>query len=328
MKKIAGILAVAAIAVSAFATDVAGKVKITGSLFDYANSKVTVLTLDNGNKGYYPWSQTGAQLSATTDVAGASIVINNNNNTNALSFDRAAIWMKPADTIKLNFGYQGFSLDNETIEYHGSIANIDGNGYGAQIVVDPVTIDVFAKVAGSTAGGSLVANDKLQNPIAAKASFGGDWGKGAIYFEFKDSDAFAIAAGYAGSVDPVSYWVNAKYAPDAITASAFANYGQDNITLKFYVENKFTLKDSADGKVKKNTDSLNIRAYAGYGLDNGMTASVKVVVADALASPFGIVINPQLAGSVGAASWDVGAKFTISGSDVAVAVPVTVQMNF
>ena len=118
MKKIVGILSAAAVlAASVFAADVSAKVKLTGSLLNYADDDFTALKLNNhAAHGWEPLMSMGV----STDNAGATVKIKNLNEWGSgegLTDTSWNIWFKAFDLVKVNMGQISGSLNQETIDY-------------------------------------------------------------------------------------------------------------------------------------------------------------------------------------------------------------------
>ena len=181
MKKIVGILSAAAVlAASVFAADVSAKVKLTGSLLNYADDDFTALKLNNhAAHGYEPLMSMGV----STDNAGATVKIKNLNewvSGEGLTDTSWNIWFKAFDLVKVDMGQISGSLNQETIDYSLSNSTWDNGGYGVTVNTNGVEFGVYSLEGW---GSALVSNEKM-NDLIAKAAYSANFGTISAMFEY------------------------------------------------------------------------------------------------------------------------------------------------
>ena len=114
MKKIVGILAAAAVAVSAFAVDFSAGMQLKGELFKYdgATKGLSAMTLNSNNsKDDKPFI-----FSLSSDRVGGQLKIFHDG-TGTFKDAAYQIWFKPFDFLKVDLGNFGWSMNTETITY-------------------------------------------------------------------------------------------------------------------------------------------------------------------------------------------------------------------
>ena len=147
MKKIVGILAVAAVlATSVFAADVSAKVKLTGSLLDVGipttSGSATFSAFGLNPHRSHNWEPDLA-LSYSEDKVGAEIAFKTLNEWDSGEGETSTnwkIWIKPIDVLKINFGRIGDSLNTESIDNSNRIYNYDEWGYRMEFASNGFTL--------------------------------------------------------------------------------------------------------------------------------------------------------------------------------------------
>ena len=101
MKKIVGLLLAGAMALSAFAADLTGAVRLEGDLFKYdgKTKQVDALMIKPHQESY--WGP--LTLSISSDRAGGTLKMWDGG-ADKLSVGKWAIWFKPMDMLKVNLG--------------------------------------------------------------------------------------------------------------------------------------------------------------------------------------------------------------------------------
>jgi len=226
MKKIVGILAVAAmIASTVFAADISAKVQLEGNLFKY-NTDKSMSLFDINKPSDQHWNPV-FNLSTSTDSAGAEFVVytgslGQNGGWNK-AFDngsnRFKIWMSPADGFKFIFGLNGFKLNEEHIRWSKSDSGAEDYGYSIQYAKDGLSIDL-ALLPGWGANWLSKADggDAAIGLTAFKLGYAADFGYVGALFTAKASNDkngkpknfndLKFGASYANNFDGVQFFTN------------------------------------------------------------------------------------------------------------------------
>ena len=339
MKKIVGILAVAAMATSMFAADVAAGLKVNTDMFNMEfkdGAKPTVLKAGLDSGGYYWGSR--LQLGVSTDKAGGQFVLSYHgwdksygnwsewsnghvNNTDFHLYDYN-VWFKPFDMLKISLLNQGDHLNNSYTD-DKRVMHIDGAWKLDLTPIEGLTVS-------ATLGNEWVKAGEFQD-TGLKVTYGADFGTvGAMAIAKTNFKAWTFGAGYSGTVGPASVFADAavsladskakdlaidmqaKVAFEPVTFTCFALYGN-------------TLANS-DNAIADN--SLLLRAKGEVKID-AATVYVQVTDDDLIADNFEMSVQPGVVFNVGAASCEFGAKVTIKPNGTSsISCPFTVGVNF
>lgn len=351
MKKIVGILAVAAMATSMFAAEVAGNLKLNGKLANFDGDNFTLLHAPDVESN--PWGNQTLKLSINADVAGASVdFLSKKATATSVKVDTKAektedmvkasdvdavlgcnwkIWFKPADMVKLTVGnLGGYELNSETINYT-NLVNNSGWGYAGE-----VNVDAFSLAISSTSDKWLGKDNEVPN-LYLRAGYAADFGK--IQAALKATDTFKvlnIAAGYSGSADSISYFADVLFGMDSkgettvnsLAADAFLRYGADALEVKAYLKAGIPMKSGAAFTIAP-------KAYVGYQLDACKVScevnANTITIQDGADPLTNINVTPKVEGNFGGMGWDVSAKMSIpcaDGQKFTVEVPFGINLNF
>ncbi|MBR5401210.1 MAG: hypothetical protein IK102_05285 [Treponema sp.] len=315
MKKIVGIIAaVAMIATSVFAADITAKVRLDGSLFNYAGG-VKALTIDhNAGEAHNPllaWSY-------GDDKSGASAKIWTKGDS-AANFDLASgkfqIWFTPVDNLKLIFGNQNFNLNQEQLQWWRSDSGFgETGGYGVNFGSDGFSIDLF--LGGDW--GKAWLDGSAVGLTAAKLQYGADFGTVAAIMvansSFKD---LKFGVGYNNNFDGLFMFVNVlgyvNNGFNKVRAEIFAKGNVDSFGWAAWIPFDFTIADSKaalGANVKFTFNQFYLDINDGNFLGD-----------------FAMSIKPGMTGSVGKCGYEVAVNFDI-GSSVAVSVPVNFTVEW
>lgn len=334
MKKIVGILAVAAMATSMFAAEVAGNLKLNGKFANFDGDNFTLLHAPDVESN--PWGNQTLKLSVNADVAGAAVDFLSKKST-VLGVDAVLgcnwkIWFKPADMVKLTVGnLDGYELNSETINYT-NLVNNSGWGYAGE-----VNVDAFSLAISTTSDKWLGKDNEVPN-LYLRAGYAADFGK--IQAALKATDTFKvlnIAAGYSGSADSISYFADVLFGMDSkgettvnsLAADAFLRYGADALEVKAYLKAEIPMESGAAFKIAP-------KAYVGYQLDACKVSCVvdanTITIQEGNKYPLTEVnVIPKVEGNFGGMGWEVSAKMGIpcaEGKKFTVEVPFGINMNF
>ena len=345
MKKIVGILAVAAMATSMFAADFSAGARLSGEVFKYdGNSEgVTALSIKGDNN---PWNKPFA-LSVSSDVAGATWKFTDNvkvatdakvdekgnvkvdTKDHVLATSNYQIWFKPVDMLTVKLGNIAESMNTESIDWGGRVLNYDSFGYEFVVNTNGITF-ALSLVPGE--GNSLIKKAKGADvevgEVNAYFAYGADFGTISAMADFKSTfKEIAIAAGYKNTFDPVTIFADVAFKTNTeskvsgLVVDADAVYNQDAINFQAYVK-----ADMADLSNIGDTLALTAIAKFTYALDAG---KVYVYFKDGnlMAKDFACTIKPGFTGNVGAMGYEVAAQFDIA-KKVTVSVPVSFDINF
>ena len=320
MKKIVGILAVAAMATSMFAADVSAKVKLTGSILNY-DGDVSAMKLNNHQS--HNWEPDLA-LSTSTDNAGATVKFKTMNEWGSGEGETTTdwnIWFKPMDMLKVNIGTVDVALNKETIDWSSVTSVASAGGYGVEVNTNGIFVGAYLDMGWDN---SWFVKDTIAK-TSAKFAYSADFGTISAMFVMNDKDNLEVGAGFANSsfVEGLSFFVDAKFvkaAANSVVADAFAAYSNGALTVKGYVNPTISL-DGGD-------PALKIKARVDYRLD--ACNIFAVVLDDDIIGKGNLVIKPGVSGNVGICGWECRAEITapLNGGDVSEAVPVEFTVNF
>lgn len=343
MKKILTAAAMAAlVAGAASAVDFAGTIKTSGDLFGWDNAEGTKLyafSVNNANNGRTDWGSTGLQINANGEKAGAYIRLANA----PASFAGATVWVKPIDQLKLTVGEVSHSTNSETIDY-SNIFSAGGIGYNTEFAASGLTLGLDLTETDWKYGSNVIENDKVKS-VSGYASYEADFGKVMAIGNFQgENEKLGFGAGYSGSFGDVSLNADVAYVmttkkaasdaekpiveaakkdTDKLLFDVFAAYSKDALTVKAYVAPTVWT-----AKTEKNFD-LGFKLYGQYKVAD-LTPSISVQCANVMKDHLDVVVTPKVAGSVGAASWNVAVKMEFDaaeGKSFAVAVPFAISLG-
>ena len=327
MKKIVGILAVAAMATSMFAAEVAGNLKLNGKLAVFDGDNFTLLHAPDVESN--PWGNQTLKLSINADVVGAGVdFLNRKNEVIGANWN---IWFKPADMVKLTVGnLDGYALNSESIGWTNLVSN-GGWGYAGE-----VNVDAFSLVISTTSDKWLGKDNEVPN-LYLRAGYAADFGK--IQAALKATDTFKvlnIAAGYSGSADSISYFADVLFGMDSkgettvnsLAADAFLRYGADALEVKAYLKAGIPMESGA-------ATTIAPKAYVGYQLDACKVSCVvnanTITIQDGADPLTTINVTPKVEGNFGGMGWEVSVEMGIpcaDGQKFTVGVPFGINMNF
>lgn len=336
MKKIVSILAVAALATSVFAADVAAKVKLNGSLFNMdADGNVAMFNIDTNHPEH--WNPVMA-LSANGDVAGASVnfwVANMSDKVNGwnkgyeIATKGWAVWCKPLDFLKFTMGSVSTNLNQEMIDWSKTKSGVDGIGYAANMTFDAVSVDVIAN-AGDWATAYIAAPKGGKVSVGetyVKGQYGADWGTVNACIDFSiangDVDNLWFGEGYKTTVAGVTMFENilvnmnkGKY--NGTTIELFASGNVAGVNLATFLQPAL----AAD-----NTFSMFATAKASYSI--GAYTPYLYIACDnwADAGKTAVEVKPGVTTSVGTMAFEGAVDIKIA-NKVTVDVPVSFTVAF
>jgi hypothetical protein len=190
MKKIVGILAVAAmIASTVFAADVSAATRIDANLFTYGADK-SISLLKEGNASHV-YSNPNITFSVSDDKAGAKILVTSDTDTDStdVRLYNQTIWFRPFDAVKITLGNADVALNKESIDWTESAGSIgdgpDRAGYLVSVNVEGLSLDFgmqawndfwFEKADG--------ADDATIGELFAKVAYSADFGSIGAIVEF------------------------------------------------------------------------------------------------------------------------------------------------
>ena len=277
MKKIVGIIAaVAVLATSVFAADVAAKVKLDGSLFNFdgtkKDAKVSGVSIQhNTDESWNPV----LSMSTSTDNAGASVgfyvgnwdatKMGDWNHGYGIGAKEWKIWFKPLDALRLNIGRIDASLNTESIDWSNRIFNYDDWGYQAVYSADALNISLALHTANPGDKWLHQDYDAAKNEtktniegLALFGSYSADFGTISFLFDanstFKD---IKVGAGYKNTFGDINLF-----------ADVAMFYTKDRKSTK---KNSLPVDDplglGADVDVKYNKDAFGVEAYARFKMN-------------------------------------------------------------
>ena len=186
MKKIVGILAVAAVlATSVFASDITAKTKIKGEVLKYDGSAESFKLFKEGNDSH-DYAQPNIEFSISDEKAGATVKLTTDGSNKNVAMTTQTIWFKPVDVFKVTVGNFDVALNKEKIKWTESVTGLGGNGLLLSLNVSGFGLD-----AGFTANEAYWLESTKADPIIKqfflKAGYSADFGTIAGYIEFNRS---------------------------------------------------------------------------------------------------------------------------------------------
>ena len=355
MKKIIGIMAVAAMATSMFAADISAGTKIKGTLFQYKGSEESISVLGQGNDSH-DYANPNFVMSIGDDKAGAKVNITTDGNTTTTAMTAQTIWFKPIDALKITVGNYDVALNKETIDWTQSFTGLGGNGYLVSVNVAGVAIDLGLNEGNG--GAFWMTKGKEGDPSIAnfffKVGYSADFGNIGAYLAFnKKQDPKAtweitcgkydlaepmsstikqmdFGVGYKNTFAPVTMFVNVvghmekKF--EWIRPEVFASGNVDAFGFSAFVAPIIYV----DGDLNKDAE-CEIVAKLTYAMD-ACTPYVYFKDANILAKDFACTIKAGATGNCGLMGWNAWVQIdTGTGKNkdkVEVSVPVEFTVSF
>jgi len=292
MKKIIAITAmVAAAAGIAMAAEVSAGVRLTTNFFGVSHDDATdtntisAFTTQRENQFYHA----PISFSIEGEKAGAKFQLRDlEHSDSAVAWAETGkwnIWFKPIDMLKVNVGVWTNTLNQEHIGWYRSNSGIgiDDNANFALTLapIDGLSIDAVVAANKSDKTGDGEADDNWGNAWFKKVGdgdaevgqlgfmmhYGADFGTVSAMFKGENTfDALTFGVGYAGSVDPLSFFVNVlgftnykwdndihdydheKTAFDKVRVEAYAETTVDALAAKLWIP--FEFKTNVDSEAK------------------------------------------------------------------------------
>ena len=338
MKKIVGILLAGAMALSAFAADLTGAVRLEGDLFKYNGDteKVEALMIKANQQSY--WGP--LTLSISSDRAGGTLKMWDGG-ADKLSVGKWAIWFKPMDMLKVNLGTIAKDLNKESIEYGGCLLGYDTFGASLDINVDAFSATI-AVLPGS--GSYWMTKEDGKKLVAGGlnlyAQYAADFGTIKAMFDFSNTfKDIKVAAGYNKSFGDISIWGDVAFIkldePSINTEDIFASRDTESLMVDFdvtYAKDAFNAQAYVQYDIKTfeefDTDyqDLMLKAKVSYNMGS-FTPYLVFVDKDLFAEDFACMIKPGVTGSVGIMNYEVAVQFDVA-KKVTVSVPFNASVNF
>lgn len=316
MKKIVGILAVAAMATSLFAADVAAAIQGYGDLLNVKGGKVSALGWNDPWDREFSWYSTGIGFSATADKAGLSFELDNRD----VTVKTSNFWIQPLDMVKIALGANSIGLAKESIEYAGTVFNCDYEGWKITLTpVDGLTIDagLVTGCKGEWATSYYLTDGKIGETLASVAYNAGDVGTFTAVYDYNGDNT--IGLDYVGNfgdvmVSPaVAYTITAnKLAADLFVTGNFGAFGM-NLYTKY------------DAGLAAKTNEVAVNTKFTYNTSIGQ-ASLQVKNGTILAAPKAFVVKGDLAFNCGSAGMNVGVQYDVAKNEIS--VPFQYNLHF
>ena len=360
MKKIVGILAVAAVlATSVFASDITAKTKIKGEVLAYDGAAESFKLLTEGNDSH-DYAQPNIEFSISDEKAGATVKLTTDGKTKEVKLTTQTIWFKPVDVLKITAGNFDVALNKEKIKWTESVTGLGGNGLLVSLNVSGFGLDV-----GFTANEAYWLTSTKADPLIKqfffKAGYSADFGTIAAYMEFnrfgdsrrtyafhdmyfgQGDDAIAyekntgaisdihFGAGYANNFNGIDLFVNvAGYMskdfnwvrPEFYIGGNVDAFGyQAFVAPVIFLNNKDAVKQ--DPAV-----NLEIVAKVTYQLEP-CKLYAQFYDKNVMSKKFVSTIEAGAEGSCGLANWKIWAQIdTLANDKVNIAVPFELSVNF
>ncbi len=332
MKKIVGILAAAAVAVSAFAVDFSAGIQLKGSLFNYEDGgNISALSLKSANsKDDKPFI-----FSISDERAGGQVKIYDKDEGKAADPKSAMvasafnIWFKPFNGMKIDLGNTDLALNCETVTYwRGKVWGSSDWGYKATYEYDAFSVAVYLDAGGNwfeKKAAVAVAETAL------KVAYNADFGNISFIFDGKDTfDTLIFGLGYKGSFDALSFFVDAEFtkaATNGIGVDFDVKYSANGFGIEAYAGMITT-----DLTNFTNTMRLPVFFKASYALNGGslyakfVTDDVLHVTQYAVANYRPSQIEAGYDGNLGCISYNIAAVYDLTAKGFS--VPFWVRLGF
>ena len=344
MKKIVGILAVAAVlATSVFAADVSAKVKLDGKLINYDGTKEkdgfsAVMSQHNTDESWNPvinMSVSGDNYGASVgiyvgkwDYGKSTIKVNGQdievpvnwqgwNHGYGLGAREWNIWFKPIDVLKIQVGRINENVNQESIDYDTRLWNYDDQwGYKLEFNFSGFELNFgFHQGQGEYWFSQDANGDAVIKGLSVLAAYNADFGRIAAFADFNNTFLNITAgAGYSNTFGDIRIFVDAAllYAgvkngegTTGFGADFDFKWAKDAMTFEAYAR----WVESNFKVLGKDGDPMYIyfKTQFQYALDP-CTLFVYFKDENLMAKKFAAVIKAGANGSVGAASWKVYAQ--------------------
>ena len=349
MKKITGILAVAAMATSLFAADISAGTKIKGTLFQYKGAEESISVLGQGNDSH-DYANPNFVMSIGDDKAGATVKITTDGNTTP-AMTTQTIWFKPIDALKITVGNYDVALNKETIDWTESFTGLGGNGYLVSVNVAGVSIDLGLNEGNG--GAFWMTKGKEGDPSIAnfffKAGYSADFGNIGAYLAFNKKQnpeakweitcgkydlaepmsstikQMDFGVGYKNTFDPVTMFVNVvghmekKF--EWIRPEVFASGNIDAFGFSAFVAPIIYV----DGDLNRDAE-CELVAKLTYAMD-ACTPYVYFKDANLMNKTFVSTIKVGATGNCGLMGWNIWAQID-TGDKVSLSIPVEFTVSF
>ncbi len=363
MKKIVGILAAAAVAVSAFAVDFSAGMQLKANLFEYdgASNSVSAFKLWNENgKDDKPFI-----FSLSSDRVGATIKIFDSNGdfktangktgtdpdtgATTVTLEGQAgkapagmaahafnIWFKPFDMIRVDLGGQDIKLNCEHITWWkgnivgGFLNGWDGIGdwgYKATLNVDAFSV-ALAFLPGNNAWWFDYSGSTASlNETTLYLQYAADFGTINAIFDAKDTfKNIKAGVGFNGKFDALGIFADVAFFYKNSASAAAVDFDVSYAADAFGIEAYFAWKATNFNAI--NMDTMNLATFlkVSYAL-NGGSLYFKFLDADVLNNAFNAEFHVGYDGNLGAMSYEVEALIEV-GTSVKVSVPCYFRVGF
>ena len=333
MKKIVGILLAGAMALSAFAADLTGAVRLEGDLFKYdgKTKQVDALMIKANQQSY--WGP--LTLSISSDRAGGTLKMWDGG-ADKLSVGKWAIWFKPMDMLKVNLGTIAKDLNKESITYSGCLLGYDSFGASLDINVDAfsATISVVPG-AGNYWMSKPDGADLVAGELNLYAQYAADFGTIKAMFDFSNTfKDIKVGAGYNKSFGDISIWGDVAFIKldvfdtknlrdtESLMIDFDVTYAKDAFNAQAYVQ--YDIKTFEE--FETDFQNLMLKAKVSYNMGS-FTPYLQFTDDNLFADDFACQIKPGVTGSVGIMNYEVAVQFDVA-KKVTVSVPFNASVNF
>ncbi len=329
MKKIVGILAAAAVAVSAFAVDFSAGFQLKADLMNYDGTFNAFKLWNENAKDDKPFI-----FSVSTDRVGATFKMYDAQK-GALASNMGAhaynIWFKPFDMVKIDLGCQDIALNKEHVTWwKGNITggNLNNPGVGDWGYKATVNVDAFELAVALLAGDNAwwLSGGNVGETVVY-AAYAADFGKINVLFDARDTfKNLMIAAGYSNTFGDVAIFADAMFRANnginSIAVDFDARYSKDGIGLEAYF-------NWGTGLANISLSSMRVACYAkgSYAL-NGGSLFLKFEDDNIIANAFKAAITAGYDGNLGPMSYEVAAQVSVDGSTIKYSTPCYFRIGF
>ena len=234
------------------------------------------------------------------------------NNGKILAGRNWQIWMKPADALKFTIGKIDSNLNQEQITWSGTAIKVDDNGFGVNIGVDAVSVDImFTPGLGNNWFSQPKDGDAVIGQTTFKLGYGADFGNIGLWFQGNDSfKTNTIAVGYSNNFGDVFAFLNAgatlrEDIKPALRIEAFAKGAADAFGWAIWVP------VDVDLELEEKNVTLGTILELTYALD-GATGYFRLNDGNFLADDFAAEFRIGAKGSVGGAGWNIWAQIDVA----------------
>lgn len=336
MKKIAMAVAAVAMATTMFAADVSVIVNGYGDFFNMKfedGAKPQVLGWNDPWDRQYSWSSTGLGFNFSGDKAGASFELDGNNKADdvnrLINVKNSKVWVQPVDMLKITLGANSIGLAKETIDYDGTVANVDFEGWQfACTPVDGLTVDLGLVTNQPTGwstnywyGGKNYGAASMGEIVSA-VTYGADFGTIKAFYDYNDK-VNKIGLDFAGNfggvaVSPAVAYTTAKDV-SKVAADLYVQASVDSIGINVYT------KYDGDLKAKENGNALQVKGKVTFGTSIG-SAYLYANCANVMAEKFDMSVKAGLNYNIGAAGMETALQFDVAAKTLS--VPFNYKVSF